>query len=90
MSPANWISIIVLVAAAVGAVITTLTRTIERLLDAKWVGNDQRVSKIEDRQDQADAKVDKIDTRLTKVETICGYRATIHAQEAALRAKGGA
>lgn len=67
----NWISIIGMVVGAVLVILGGMSHIITRLLDDKWKVNNERMTKMEDRQDQMDIDMNHIGSRLTGVEAVC-------------------
>jgi len=74
MNVANWLTIIVLVAGAVGVILRSQSNLITRLLANEWNTMKERQDWLEERQDDAEKDQHEIDTRLSMVEKACSIR----------------
>ena len=74
MTLANWISITLALAAAVGVILRGQHSLITKLLSEKWQVQDQRITKVEEKADAHTEELYTLKTRVSLVESACSIR----------------
>ena len=71
---ADWITVAIFAAGAMGAILKSQHMLITGLLRDKWDGHEKRISDAENRLDDGEEAINNVKLKVNTLETVCRLR----------------